>query len=200
MGVGVTFLLLGGVLMLLQQFDALQVDMSRMPQIGELMGWVYANLNYSVYLFTALLGWYIYQLMLLHQNLLEDAPLLTIQVREQRIDLNITLMFGVGVIYTALGMRSALVYTLGGEVSIIDQNAAVVLKRLVDGGILVALSTTIVGGVAGYLMRLAKLLILGQRLSAYYQQQQEQQWRQLAGYLSERMMTPARTEAVARHE
>ncbi len=185
MGIGVTFLLLAALMLLLQQTDALQIDLSRLPQIGHLLSWVYDELNYSVYLFTALSGWYIYQLILLHRNLLEDASLLVIQVREQRIDLNITLMFGVGVIFTALGMRSALVYTLGGGIDVIDQGAADVLKKLVDGGILVALSTTIVGGVAGYLMRLVKLLILGHRLSAYYEKQQHMQWQQLARYLAQ---------------
>lgn len=185
LGVGATFLTLGAIVALLNQTGAVQIDYTKLPQIGEFIKWVYDNLNYSIYLFIALLAWFIYQLMILHQNLSENAPLLTIQVREQRIDLNITLMFGVGVIFTALGMRSALVYTLGGGADIIDQNAADVLERLVDGGILVALSTTIVGGVGGYLMRLSKLLILGKRLSAYYESQQREQWRELAGYLAE---------------
>lgn len=188
MGIGVTFLLLAAVMLLLQQTNALQIDLSRLPQLSGFFSWVYEELNYSVYLFIALLGWFVYQLILLHRNLLEDASLLVIQVREQRIDLNITLMFGVGVIFTALGMRSALVYTLGGDVDVIDQGASDVLKRLVDGGILVALSTTIVGGVVGYLMRLTKLLVLGHRLSEFYEKQQHLQWQQLARYLADEIV------------
>lgn len=188
MGIGVTFLLLAAVMLLLQQTNALQIDLSRLPQLSGFFSWVYEELNYSVYLFIALLGWFVYQLILLHRNLIEDASLLVIQVREQRIDLNITLMFGVGVIFTALGMRSALVYTLGGDVDVIDQGASDVLKRLVDGGILVALSTTIVGGVVGYLMRLTKLLVLGHRLSEFYEKQQHLQWQQLARYLADEIV------------
>jgi hypothetical protein len=46
--------------------------------------------------------------------------------------------------------------------------ALAVLQRLVDGGILLALSTTIVGGIGGYLMRTLKSLLLGARLNALY--------------------------------
>ena len=43
-----------------------------------------------------------------------------------------------------------------------------VLQRLVDGGILLALSTTIVGGIGGYLMRTVKSILLGRELNALY--------------------------------
>ncbi len=185
MGVGATFLIFGAVLLFMQSSGALVLDYSNMPNIGQWLSWVYENLNYSIYLFLALFGWFVYQLYLLNQHLQENASLLVMQVREQRIDLNITLFFGVGVIFTALGMRSALIYTLGGGTDIIEQSASDVLARLVDGGILVALSTTIVGGIGGYLMRLSKLLILGQKLSEYYHRQQQDQWRQLARYVAE---------------
>ena len=39
---------------------------------------------------------------------------------------------------------------------------------MVDGGILLALSTTIVGGIGGYLMRAGKSVWLGQELAALY--------------------------------
>jgi hypothetical protein len=38
----------------------------------------------------------------------------------------------------------------------------------VDGGILLALTTTIVGGIGGYLMRLAKTMLVGAALHNYY--------------------------------
>jgi hypothetical protein len=50
-----------------------------------------------------------------------------------------------------------------------------VLQRLVDGGILTALSTTILGGVGGYLMRVTKGLYLGARLNRYYEAQDQGQ-------------------------
>ena len=51
-------------------------------------------------------------------------------------------------------------------------SADTVLRKLVDGGILLALTTTIVGGVGGYLMRLGKTVLLGSRLQALFEQQQ----------------------------
>ena len=42
------------------------------------------------------------------------------------------------------------------------------LQRLVDGGILLALSTTIVGGVGGYLMRVIKTVLVGAPLRRCY--------------------------------
>ena len=44
------------------------------------------------------------------------------------------------------------------------------LQRLVDGGILLALSTTIFGGVGGYLMRVYKSMSLGSLLQQQYDQ------------------------------
>jgi len=76
-----------------------------------------------------------------------------------------TLFFGVGVVWTAIGMRSALLSALGG----LDQSAAAelgafeILRRLVDGGILLALSTTIVGVVPS--IELVIYCAVGGRLS-----------------------------------
>jgi hypothetical protein len=44
---------------------------------------------------------------------------------------------------------------------------------MVDGGILTALTTTIVGGVGGYMMRVIKSSYLGTRLSGYYEQMEQ---------------------------
>ena len=46
--------------------------------------------------------------------------------------------------------------------------AFAVLQKMVDGGILLALSTTIVGGIGGYLMRAAKSVCFGHALAAIY--------------------------------
>jgi len=66
-------------------------------------------------------------------------------------------------------MRSALLYALGDPSSAAEAGAYVVLQRLVEGGILTALTTTILGGVGGYLMRVAKTLYLGTRLNRHYE-------------------------------
>jgi hypothetical protein len=50
-----------------------------------------------------------------------------------------------------------------------------ILQRLVDGGILLALSTTIFGAIGGYLLRLIKSLAVGARIRAFYNRLAEQQ-------------------------
>jgi hypothetical protein len=58
------------------------------------------------------------------------------------------------------------------------------LERLVDGGILVALSTTIVGGVGGYLMRLVKAMLVGAALHEYYRAQERGDLRDIVASLA----------------
>jgi hypothetical protein len=77
------------------------------------------------------------------------------------------------VIWTAIGMRSALLYALGDPDIATQAGAFAVLQRLVEGGILTALTTTIVGGVGGYMMRVLKSSLLGTRLSRYYEEQEQ---------------------------
>ena len=70
-------------------------------------------------------------------------------------------------------MRSALLFALGDPEATAQAGAYAVLSRLVDGGILSALTTTIVGGVGGYLMRVIKSSLLGTRLNHYYETQDQ---------------------------
>jgi hypothetical protein len=70
-------------------------------------------------------------------------------------------------------MRSALLFALGDPDVASQAGAYAVLQRLVDGGILTALTTTIVGGIGGYLMRVVKSSLLGTRLSRYYEEQEQ---------------------------
>jgi hypothetical protein len=48
------------------------------------------------------------------------------------------------------------------------QGAFAMLERMIDGGILLALSTTIFGGIGGYLMRVYKTITLGTQLQQQY--------------------------------
>ena len=64
-------------------------------------------------------------------------------------------------------MRGALVEALTGG----GTGGVEVLGRMVDGGILLALSTTIFGGVGGYLMRAWKALRVGAELTRYYERE-----------------------------
>jgi hypothetical protein len=70
--------------------------------------------------------------------------------------------------WTAIGMRDALIQALGDPSSGLDSGAFMVLQRMVDGGILLALSTTIVGGIGGYLMRGLKSVLCGKQLNQVY--------------------------------
>jgi hypothetical protein len=88
---------------------------------------------------------------------------------DQLLDVWIHLFVGIGVIWTAVGMRSALQAALGDPGEALVDNAGSVLQKLVDGGILLALTTTIVGGVGSYLMRLGKAMAVGARLNAFYE-------------------------------
>ena len=83
-------------------------------------------------------------------------------------DIWTTLFFGTGVIWTAIGMRSALIFALGDRNAALQQGAFAMLERMIDGGILLALSTTIFGGIGGYLMRVYKTVTLGTELQQQY--------------------------------
>ena len=104
------------------------------------------NLQGSVIPFALVLAVYVSQLQRLQLLLREPQPVLDKVVRhEQLLDLSANLFFGIGVIWTAIGMRGALIHGLGAPVVSATAGAFTVLQRLVDGGILLALSTTIVG-------------------------------------------------------
>jgi hypothetical protein len=65
-------------------------------------------------------------------------------------------------------MRSALIFALGDRDVALQAGAFAMLERMIDGGILLALSTTIFGGIGGYLMRVYKTVTLGSRLQQRY--------------------------------
>jgi hypothetical protein len=74
-------------------------------------------------------------------------------------------------------MRGALLEGLGdlNAQTAAELGAFSILQRLVDGGILLALSTTIFGAVGGYLLRLVKSLAVGTQVKAFYNRIAEQQ-------------------------
>ena len=134
-------------------------------------GWqlVQTHLQGSVWPFAAVMLVYLVQLQHLERALEEPDPTVERVARhEQLVDLCANLFFGIGVIWTAIGMREALVQGLGDPAVSATAGAFTVLQRLVDGGILLALSTTIVGGTGGYLMRVIKSVLLGDRITACY--------------------------------
>jgi len=127
------------------------------------------NLQGSILPFLAVSLAYWIQLHKLRKLLSTGDPALVQVVRhEQLLDLCANLFFGIGVIWTAIGMRDALLFALGDPGIAASEGAFIILQRLVDGGILLALSTTIVGGIGGYLMRATKSVCLGRNLATVY--------------------------------
>jgi hypothetical protein len=140
---------------------------SQQSDIGGWLQWAYTNLGSSIPVFAVLLVAFFVTVRRLRQHIDNARPLNEIVQLDHLTDIWTTLFFGTGVIWTAIGMRSALLFALGDQVGLQD-GAAAVLKRMVDGGILLALSTTIFGGVGGYLMRVYKSVTLGSALQHCY--------------------------------
>lgn len=135
---------------------------------GDWLHWAYVNLGSSIPVFAALLLSYFVTLGRLRAALDSGRPINEIVQLDHLADIWTTLFFGAGVIWTAIGMRSALIFALGDRDMALQQGAFAMLERLVDGGILLALSTTIFGGVGGYIMRVYKTITLGTRLQQQY--------------------------------
>ncbi len=180
---------------ILNMLGLVAVSVSSLPDVQEILGWAYYNLRLSIIPFTLILILYfraLYQL----KRLLSDPNTTPEQVAqaENWVNISISLFFGVGVIWTAIGMRSALIAGLGD----LDGTTAAqlgsfeILRRLIEGGILLALSTTIFGAAGGYLMRLNKILLIGAALLKFYSHQTRIQTRiferrleNIESYLSE---------------
>ena len=139
------------------------------PLLHQLWQLTSHNLQGSIVPFIVVLLAYWVQLHQLRQLLAErEPPLARVARHEQLLDLCANLFFGIGVIWTAIGMRDALLYALGDVGMTATEGAFAILQRMVDGGILLALSTTIVGGMGGYLMRAVKSISLGRQLNTVY--------------------------------
>ena len=152
--------------------------------LDETGNWIIRNLGYSLAPFSITLILYLSTLRNLSRNLDQAQPLEKIAQGEHLLEVWISLFFGIGVIWTAVGMRGALIYALG-DVTHAAGSAIQVLARMVDGGMLTALSTTILGGAGGYLMRLGKSLSLGMKLSNYYSSHDRQQRQQIEALLKD---------------
>jgi len=172
---GVVLSLVAGLtgLYLLTALDIVSVSVVDTPGFQALSDWTRRNLGLSLLPFGLTLGLYLHSLRGLARRLDAGAPQNEVAQLEHLTDVWTSLFFGIGVIWTAIGMRSALLYALGEPAVAAQSGAFAVLGRLVDGGILTALTTTIVGGVGGYLMRVLKSSYLGTRLSRYYEEQEQ---------------------------
>ena len=158
---------------LLTVFGILSVSVLEVPRIQALFEWGRRNLGLSILPFGIALVLYLHSLRALQRRLDGNSTLDEVSQLEHLADVWTSLFFGIGVIWTAIGMRSALLYALGDPGLAAEAGAHAVLQRLVDGGILTALTTTIVGGIGGYVMRVIKSSLMGTRLSRYYEAQEQ---------------------------
>lgn len=174
---GVVLSLLTGLIgvYLLIVLDIISVSMIDTPGLQAVSEWTRRNLGLSVLPFGITLALYVHSLRTLARRLDDNSPQNEIGQLEHLTDVWTSLFFGIGVIWTAIGMRSALLYAIGDPAVAAQSGAFAILTRLVDGGILTALTTTIVGGVGGYLMRVIKSSYLGTKLSRYYEQLEQRQ-------------------------
>lgn len=191
----------------LNMLGLVAVSVSSLPDIQEILGWAYDNLRLSIIPFTLIL--IVYFRVLFQLNRLLNEPNTTaeqVAQAETWVNISISLFFGVGVIWTAIGMRSALIVGLGDldATSAAQIGSFEILRRLIEGGILLALSTTIFGAAGGYLMRLNKILLIGAKLQKFYSHQMDAQTRtfekrleNIEFYLSELV---DRAEAANRHQ
>ena len=173
------------VVYLLTVLEIISVSVLEVPQVEVLFEWSHRNLGLSVLPFGITLGLYVHSLRTLQRWLDDNRPLEEISQLEHLNDVWTSLFFGIGVIWTAIGMRSALLFALGDTDVAAEVGAYAVLQRLVEGGILTALTTTIVGGVGGYMMRVTKSSLLGTRLSRYYEEQDQHHANRVEALLSD---------------
>lgn len=167
---GVLGTLIGGsaTLYMLSRFGIVYFSDTAISNPGEWLHWAYTNLGSSIPVFAVLLLAYFVTLGRLRHALENERPINQIVHLDHLTDIWTTLFFGTGVIWTAIGMRSALIYALSDRESALQQGAFAMLERMIDGGILLALSTTIFGGIGGYVMRVYKTIILGTQLQQQY--------------------------------
>ncbi len=167
---GLTGTLVGGaaVMYALARADLLELNGGGVGSPGEWLHWAYTNLGSSIPVFAVLLIAFFVTLGRLRRWLDDERPVNQIVQLDHLTDIWTTLFFGTGVIWTAIGMRSALIFALGDRDAALSQGAFAMLERMIDGGILLALSTTIFGGVGGYLMRVYKTITLGADLQRCY--------------------------------
>ena len=147
-------------------FSVLLTDawVGQLPKSAQgLTNWLALNLGYSAPLFCVALLFVIHSMACLLEELGKDKCCSSRTFHlEHRVDIGISILFGIGVLFTAIGIRDALTTAIDGEAAAI--NGGEVLALLVNGGILSAMTTTVVGGALGYSLRVIKVLATGEKL------------------------------------
>ena len=131
------------------------------------IAWVQTNLGLSAVVFLLVLLFIGHTLNALINALGEcELDPTRIFYLENQYDIGASLLFGTGVLFTAVGIRDALTEAiLPGQAA---TSTTDVLGALVSGGILSALTTTIVGGALGYGARLLKNVVVGAELERFH--------------------------------
>ena len=131
-GAGIVGSLIGGasVLYLLSRGDLVTFRDGMLPDPAGWLVWVTANLGSSLPVFALLLLAYFVTLGRLRNHLDRGRPIENIVQLDHLTDTWTTLFFGTGVIWTAIGMRSALIVALGDRDATLQQGAFGVLERL----------------------------------------------------------------------
>ena len=166
------------LLYMLNMSEVVAISVLEVPRVQHVLAWTYENLRLSVIPFCLTVLLYTGSLIRLKRFLRhQQVSVEKIAQLDHLVDIWINLFFGIGVIWTAIGMRGALLEGLGdlNAQSAAKLGAFSILQRLVDGGILLALSTTIFGAAGGYLLRLVKSLTVGTEVKAFYNQLVQQQ-------------------------
>lgn len=139
---------------------------------------MYRHLRLSIVAFGALFilyGWLMHRMRYLLTQ--PDTELAVLSFYDRLLNTTISTFFGVGVIWTAIGMETALMHALEGIDTdggmLVEDGAYGLLERLVNGGLLLALSTTVFGGFCGYTLRLLKLILLGSKWDRFVLKESE---------------------------
>ncbi len=143
----------------------------------EMYQWLVINLGFSAVLFVLIVIIYglIWQRIFQRLKINNAENWKQIIHYEHLLDMLTSLSFGVGVIWTAIGMREALMAAFGDNeiASLETQGALGMLEQLINGGILTALTSTVLGGIIGYVLRIIKTLALDRSISDYQEELSE---------------------------
>lgn len=148
------------------------------PWLINPVAFLYRHLRLSIVPFGILLLLYVWLIGKIRMYLRgEQTKLSQLTYYDRLLNTTIATFFGVGVIWTAVGMETALMQALDcvqqGQETIADLSAWSLLERLVNGGLLLALSTTVFGGVCGYLLRMLKIVLIGKEWDRFVLQGSE---------------------------
>ncbi len=179
-------LVLAGVVVTLALMAGFLSFINRFPALSAYISLTWDTMGSSVIWFFLDLCLYLVSMFRLRQMLKAREEVKT-SYWYRLNEYSINLFFGIGVIYTAIGMQSALSNSLSGldEQSAAALGAWGILRHLINGGILTALMTTIVGGVGGYALRLTRQIFLGNLIEQERQRTRYEHERQVLTLLME---------------